>query len=277
MKSRQWYPGNMARTMGGIAADIKLVDLVLELVDARIPASSRNPFLSRLAGTRKKLILLHKADRAEPELTARWLSYFQRQGYQALPFSAVKRCAAQTLLQYLRRLESTAPPSRLKKPLRLMVAGIPNVGKSTLINLLVRRAAARTGNQAGITRGRQWIRLLPGIELLDTPGVLPPRLNGQTVLPLAAVGALPPGRLDISETALWLLKSYRERGREEGLLARYDIRQWSEPELILEQIGAAQGCLKAAGEIDLERAAALLLRDFQNGTLGRITLEEPPE
>jgi ribosome biogenesis GTPase A len=277
MKSRQWYPGNMARTMGGIEADLKLVDLVVELLDARIPVSSRNPSLSRLAGTKKNLVLLHKADRAEPELTARWLSYLQRQGFQALSFSAVKPGAAQTFLQYLRRRESAARPARLKKPLRLMITGIPNVGKSTLINLLVRKAAARTGNQAGITRGRQWIRLLPGIELLDTPGVLSPRLNAQTAFPLAAVGALPPGRLDVSETALWLLTTCRERGREERLLARYNIQQWGEPELILEQIGVSQGCLKAAGKIDLERAAALLLRDFQNGALGRITLEEPPE
>ncbi|MEW5785851.1 MAG: ribosome biogenesis GTPase YlqF [Bacillota bacterium] len=276
MKKEQWYPGNMARAMRQLGADLKLMDLVVELLDARVPISSRNPALSRLIGDRDCLILLHKADRAEPAVTARWLSYFQRQDLQAVPFSVFAPAAYKTFHQTLKSRAAQMGPSRLKKPLRLMITGIPNVGKSTLINLLVKKAAARTGNRPGITRGRQWIRLMPGIELLDTPGVLWPNLSAETAVPLAVVGALPPSRLDIQNLALWLLNFYRQRGFEELLLKRYALPSWDEPEAVLERIGAGQGCLQSAGKIDLDRAAALLLRDFQSGTLGRLTLEEPP-
>jgi ribosome biogenesis GTPase A len=273
----QWYPGNMARAMRQLKDDFKLVDLVVELLDARVPDSSRNPSLSRLIGSKRRLILLHKADRGEPEITARWLSYFQQLETPAIPFSVHTPHAVKAFYKYLNQQQSKMPPARLKRPLRLIITGIPNVGKSTLINLLVKRAAARTGNRPGVTRGRQWIRLLPGVELLDTPGVLWPALSDETAVPLAVVGALPAGGLDFQNLALWLLNVYLERQKEPELFRRYPGLKRDDPEAMLEQIGVGQGCLQAEGKIDLERAAALVLRDFQNGSLGRLSLERPPD
>lgn len=272
----QWFPGNMARALHQFKEDLKLVDLVLELLDARIPASSCNPVLTRLIGGKHRLILLHKADRGEPEMNARWLSFFQQQHQAALPFSVHTPRSAVNLLKYLQRQGQALRQGRIRRPLRLMVAGIPNVGKSTLINFLVKRAPARTGNRPGITRGRQWIRLLSGVELLDTPGVLWPHISEDTALPLAVVGALPAPRLDLQELSLWLLAAYLERNNEAALLKRYPGLKPGDPAAMLEQIGAISGFLQAEGKIDLERAAARLLSDFQNGRLGRLTLEAPP-
>ena len=277
MKRGQWYPGNMARAMRQIQEELKLVDLVVELLDARIPSSSRNPYLSRMIGKKQRLILLHKADRAEPAVTARWLFHFKQAGQPAMPFSVYTPRSLGTLFKYLKQQEHKLRPARLKRPLRLIVAGIPNVGKSTLINHLVKRSVTRTGNQPGITRGRQWIRLLPEVELLDTPGVLWPNLYEETAIPLAVVGALPPSRLDMEDLAVWLLDFYLRRGKAEMLPGRYPGLKGGSPEAMLEQIGLSQGCLLPEGKTDLERAAALLLRDFQNGSLGRLSLEEPPD
>ncbi len=273
----QWYPGSMARAIRQLKDDLSLVDLIVELLDARIPVSSRNPVLSKLIGGKHRLILLHKADRAETEINARWLSYFQQQRLPAMPFSVHTSRAAPAFFKYLNRQERTLRPGRIKRPLRLMIVGIPNVGKSTLINFLVKRSPTRTGNRPGITRGRQWIRLLEGVELLDTPGVLWPNISDDTTLPLAVVGALPPGRMDLQEMSRWLLSAYLERQKEGQLFQRYPGLNIKDPESLLAQIGAAQGFLQAEGKIDLERAAAHVLRDFQSGALGRFTLECPPD
>lgn len=271
----QWYPGSMARAMHQLKEDLKLVDLVVELLDSRIPSSSRNPVLSKLISGKQSLILLHKADRSEPEITARWLSFFQQLCLAAMPFSVHTARSVSFFFKYLKLQEDNLRPGRFKRPLRLMVAGIPNVGKSTLINHLVGRAPARTGNRPGITRGRQWIRLLDGVELLDTPGVLWPNLSEKTTLPLAVVGALPAVRLDQPELSRWLLSAFISRKKEEQLLKRYSFLKPDHPELFLEQIGLELGFLRAEGKIDLERAAARVLSDFQSGALGRITLEMP--
>ncbi|HOA35686.1 MAG TPA: ribosome biogenesis GTPase YlqF [Bacillota bacterium] len=276
MKSTQWYPGTMARAMRRLEEDLGLVDLVAELIDARAPASSRNPELLRLCRHKERLILLHKADRGEDEVNSRWLLYFQESGVQAM-LSSVH--LPRTLRSFLNCLETQGRRlrrSRLKRPLRLVIVGIPNVGKSTLINYLAGRSAARTGDQPGITRGRQWFRLIPGVELLDTPGVLPPLLSPETIYPLAAIGALPPGRVDPQQTAIWLLRLCLERGEVARLQRRYDGLQQAAPEAMLRQIGTARGCLLPQGKIDLDRAATILLRDYGTGNLGRLTLEEPP-
>lgn len=273
----QWYPGSMARAVRQLKEDLALVDLVVELLDARIPVSSRNPVLSKLIGGKHRLLLLHKADRGESEITARWLSFFQQKRLPAMPFSVHTPRAAPAFFKYLNRQEQTLRSGRIKRPLRLMIIGIPNVGKSTLINFLVKRSPTRTGNFPGITRGRQWIRLLEGVELLDTPGVLWPNLSDDTTLPLAVVGALPPGKVDLQEISRWLLSAFLERQKEERLLQRYPGLNIGDPELLLEQIGTVQGFLQPEGKIDLERAAAHLLRDFQSGALGRFTFEFPPD
>lgn len=273
----QWFPGNMARSLRRLQEELGVVDLVLELLDARVPLSSQNPLLARLAATKKRLILLHKADLAGAAATARWLEYFQEQGLPALAFSVHWSRSVPALFRVLRKQKAGSRRSRLRRPLRLMVAGIPNVGKSTLINHLVGRRVTRTGSRPGITRGRQWIRLLPGIELLDTPGVLWPSLEEAAALPLTAVAALPGERIGRQKAALWLLQALIGREMDRGLYLRYHGLNPGKPEEMLEQIGMLYGCLLPGGAVDQERAAALLLRDFERGVLGRITLEEPPQ
>ncbi len=273
----QWYPGSMARAINVLSRDLKIVDLVVELLDARIPVSSRNPALKGLLEGRKHLLLLHKADRAEDAVTDRWIAYLKGMDQEAMSFSVHHINYHRKLMQYLRKQEHNLRPSRIKRPLRMMFVGIPNVGKSTLINYFVHKAVTRTGNRPGITRGRQWIRITPGLELLDTPGILWPKITEKSTWPLAAVGAMPPARLDQQGIALWLLEIYLEKGKEEHLEGRYSSLRSGQPEEILEQIGISQGCLQSAGQVDLERASAIVLRDFQAGLLGRITLEDPPE
>ena len=272
----QWYPGSMARAVNVLRKDLKIIDLVVELLDARIPISSRNPAFAGILEGKKHLLLMHKADRAEDAVTGRWLSYFSDQKIKSMAFSVHNKRYLTQLLRYLREQEHNLRPTRIKRPLRMMFVGIPNVGKSTLINYFVHKAVTRTANRPGVTKGRQWIRITPGLELLDTPGILWPRITEETSWPLAVVGAMPPSRLDLQGIALWLIGIYLKKSREQVLIERYHGLQPDTAEKMLEEIGESQGCLKAAGKVDLERAAGLVLRDFQIGSLGRMTLEEPP-
>lgn len=276
MKDAQWFPGTMARAVRRLQEDIGLVDLVVELIDARAPVSSSNPELGRLSERKERLILLHKADRGEGPINSRWLSFFRGRDLQAICTSVHRPRTISAFLGHLRTREQRLQGGRFRRPLRLVIVGIPNVGKSTLLNFLVGRAAVRTGDRPGVTRGRQWVRLLPGVELLDTPGILPPVLSPEAIFPLSAIGALPPERTDRQQVALWLLQHFREQGALQRLVGRYDRLRRGEPAAMLEQIGAGRGCLLPEGRIDLERAASLLLADYQAGALGRLTLEEPP-
>lgn len=276
MNKGQYYPGVMAKAEKELRRDLRIIDLVVELIDARIPVSSRNKKLVGLIGPNKHLILLHKADRAEEALTKRWVGHFRDINEKAMPFSVQSKLHLEQLLHFLKTEEKSLKPTRYKRPLRMIIVGIPNVGKSTLINYFVRKTVARTGNQPGITRGRQWVRVTPGIELLDTPGILPPKLDDTTLWPLSVVGSLPAGSFDLQETALKLIRFYIETGREELLISRYPDLHCDDVENIFQQIAFLHGCLQSAGQVDSERTAALILRDFQNGKLGRVTLEHPP-
>jgi len=267
----------MSRAINQLRQDLKAIDLVIELLDARIPASSRNPAFDELFEGRKHLILLHKADRAEEEITKLWLDYYQKTGLKAIAFSVQKKRYIDNLLRYLKQQEQNMLSGRLKRPLRMIFVGIPNVGKSTLINLFVHKAVTKTGNRPGITRGRQWIRIMPGMELLDTPGILRPKNTEDAARALAAVGAIPAGQIDRQDIALWLIEQYLEKDKFNLLFQRYNDLCPGEAGRIFEQIGISQGCLRAESKIDAERTAALLLRDFQGGALGRITLESPPQ
>lgn len=276
MKEGQWYPGNMARAINNLRQDIKIVDLVVELLDARIPYSSRNPVFTELLKAKKHLVLLHKADRAEDSETAKWLVYFKKQKINAMPFSVHHKRYLSQLIRFLKEQESNLRSTRLKRPLRMIIVGIPNVGKSTMINYFVNKAVTRTGNQPGITKGRQWIRINPGLELLDTPGVLWPRIDEDTAWPLAVVGAIPPSRIDLESMALWLIDYYLDNIKAGILSNRYPLTNVNSAEEIFEQIARTQGCLQTEGKPEPNRTAALLLRDFQAGLLGRITLEKAP-
>ena len=275
MTKGQWYPGKMSKAFKQLRQDLKAIDLAVELIDARIPFSSRNPSLAKLLEDKKHLVLLHKADRADEEATARWLDYYSNLAGSAMAFSVNHKRYLDQLFRFLKEQEHSLRPKKIKRPLRMIFLGIPNVGKSTLINLFVSKAVTKTGNRPGITRGRQWIRIMPGMELLDTPGILEPQIDEITINPLSVVGALPAGKTDSQEAAFWLINRYLEQGKEKLLLKRYGLKESAEPAVLLEQIGVSQGCLQSGSKVDLERAANTVLRDFQQGVLGKVTLEEP--
>ncbi len=276
MKEGQWYPGNMARAVSHLRQDLKIVDLAIELLDARIPLSSRNPVFNSLLEGKKRLVLLHKADRADHQLTKSWLAYYRTKGIVALPFSVLQKNFLSRLLGYLKKQEHSLRPTRIKRPLRMIIVGIPNVGKSTMINFFVRKAVTRTGNQPGVTRGKQWIRINHDLELLDTPGVLWPKIDESSAWSLAVVGAIPPSRIDLQAIALKLIDFYLDNKLAGLLTSRYQLTTAGPAEAMFEQIAVTQGCLRLEGKIDSNRTASLLLRDFQAGQLGRVTLEIPP-
>ncbi len=278
----QWYPGHMAKATRLIRERLKQVDVVLELLDARIPLSSRNPQIESIVGEKPRLVLLNKADLADPAATAAWSRWFTAHRQPVVPLDAaggqgvdqiVPRC--EEMLRDKRRAlqqRGVQPP-----PIRAMILGIPNVGKSTLINRLLSRKAAKTGNRPGVTQQQQWFVVRDKLQLLDTPGVLWPKFDDPEVgYRLAATGAIKDEVLDVAEVAVHALRMMHERYRP-ALLERYRIHEppaevWE----WLELIGRQRGCLMSGGAVDLEKAAAVFLHDFRTGKIGRISLEWPP-
>ena len=281
----QWFPGHMAKTKRMIQEQLKLVDVVIELVDARMPISSRNPLLDQLVGDKKpRIIILNKEDLADPQRTAYWVNQFNQQsGYRAFAFNATigKKQLISRLKEALLELtkekrERMAQKGVRKQTIRCMIVGIPNVGKSTFINILVGKKAAQTGDKPGVTRGTQWIRLDEDLELLDTPGILWPKFEDEEVgLRLAVTGAINDDVFDHDEAALKLLtflqKRYPRQLQERFKLTEEDLAQ--EPLYILEQIGRNRGCLLKGGRIDYGKVSKGILIDFRQAKIGRITLE----
>jgi len=273
----QWYPGHMAKARQKLKEQLKLVDLVLEVADCRIPAGSRNPDLQELLGSKPKVLVLNKKDLASPPATELWLRHYQNQGLMAVSLAAKR---PQDYLQLSRLIEKAAG-QRKRKALRLMVAGIPNVGKSTVLNGLARGRRARTGRSPGVTRGQQWVRLDNGLELLDTPGVLWPKItSAETGCNLAAVGAVGSAAFDVIEVALYILGKALAGETRDRVMKRYELSE-IEPEVpmesVLELICRRRGLLVQGGEPRLEDAARMLLKEFQTGLWGPITLENPPK
>ncbi|NLM51349.1 MAG: ribosome biogenesis GTPase YlqF [Firmicutes bacterium] len=271
----QWYPGQMAKAKRLLQENLKLVDAVIEVLDARIPASSRNPDIRQLLRQRPVVAVLTRSDLAEPKLTAAWITALQKKYFAATAVDAQRGRGIKRLLGYLKTI-----PRKKKfgpRPLRLMVVGIPNVGKSSLINRLTGRSAAQTGDRPGITKGKQWVRLPGNLELLDTPGLLWPKIeNKQQAFYLAAVGTIKDEIIDLVELGHKLVSFLLEK--EPGLLyGRYKLPQNLNPQEVLREIGRKRGCLLKGGEVDLEAAARLLLKDFREARLGRLTLENPWE
>ena len=280
----QWFPGHMTKARRMMAEQTKLVDAVCELVDARIPVSSRNPDLDDIAGTKPRLIILNRTDQADPGLTKRWSSYFKAGGCAVIETDAKSgrgtsefQAAVRALLKD--KLAAYAAKGQSGRVLRVMVVGIPNVGKSSFINRVAGRRAAEASDRPGVTRGRQWISIGTGLELLDTPGILWPKFESAEVGEnLAFTGAVKDDILDREALASNLMLRLRERAPER-LAERYKIDMtpdMSGPELL----GAAakkRGFLLSGGRLDTERMAAVLLDEFRGGMLGRITLEAPPE
>lgn len=275
----QWYPGHMTKARRAMQEDLKLVDLVMELTDARAPLAGRNPDIDRLAAGKARMIFLNKADLADDGVTQSWMEYFRQQGITPIRLDArktnFKRLVIDGVMEACReKLERDRRKGIQNRPIRAMVAGIPNVGKSTFINSLAGKTAAKTGNKPGVTRGNQWIKIDRQLELLDTPGILWPKFDDEAVgMKLAALGSISDDVLNLQEIAWYLLFYGRDR-YPQLLEQRYgevqaDIAAW------MEQIAGQRGCLKKGGQADLDKVSAQITDDFRSGRLGKISLEQP--
>ncbi len=277
--SVQWYPGHMAKTKRLIREQLRLCDLVFELADARIPRSSRNPVLNELTVHKPRILILTKPDLADPALTREWLESFRAQGIPALKFNAVRggEAGVRNVMSMVRDLLES-PAGNRARAYRAMTVGIPNVGKSSFINRLTGQRVAHTGKIPGITRGKQWIRVNRWIELLDTPGTLWPKLDSPALgFKLAVTGAVREEVFSRQEVAGWLV-SWMTRNCPRALRQRYDLPAVpGDVADVLEVVGRKRGLLLPGGKVDHEKTAAILLKDFREGTFGRITLDIPGE
>lgn len=270
-----WYPGHMKKTRELIQENLKLVDAAVEVIDARIPVSSRNPIIDELVKNKTRIVVLNKSDLSSEEANRQWEAYFQGQGNLVLSMNCMSGSGASRLLKLLTRLqdEKNKNQSR-KKPYRLLIAGVPNVGKSSLINRLTGKKSAQTGDRPGVTRGKQWLNLPGNIQLLDTPGILWPKFEDpQAGLNLAFCGSIKDEILDMADLALELISVLR-RDYPELLAARYKLEELGETPLeTMEAMAAKRGCILSGKKIDYERIARVVLDEFRAGTIGRITLE----
>lgn len=278
----QWYPGHMTKAKRMMQENIKLIDLVIELVDARIPMSSRNPEIDELGKNKARLILLNKSDLAEDRWNDAWAEYFIEKGYSVLKVNSKKGGGIKSIHGVIQeackeKIERDRKRGILNRPVRAMVVGIPNVGKSTFINALAGKACTKTGNKPGVTKGKQWIRLNKNVELLDTPGILWPKFEDQTVgLRLAFIGSIKDEILNTEELAAELIGFLKEN--YPGILKeKYQIEEASDHYVCLNSVAKSRHCLVRGNELDTEKAARLLLDDFRNGRLGKITLEFPED
>ncbi|WP_125140251.1 ribosome biogenesis GTPase YlqF [Clostridium transplantifaecale] len=275
----QWYPGHMTKAKRAMKEDIKLIDLVIELVDARVPLGSRNPDIDELAKGKGRIILLNKSDLADERYNEKWSAWFQAKGFHVIKVNARSGMGLkqiQPLVQEACRekIERDRRRGILNRPVRTMVVGIPNVGKSTFINSFAGKACTKTGNKPGVTKGNQWIRLNKTLELLDTPGILWPRFEDQDVgLKLAFIGSINDEIIDKEELAAELLK-FLMKYYGGNLKERYAIEA-EDPYEALRQVAKARSCLLKGNELDTKKAANILLDDFRSGKLGRVTLEFP--
>lgn len=280
----QWYPGHMTKTRRQIQADLKLVDLVAEIIDARIPISSRNPDIDELVGDKPRLIVLNRADQADPDMNRVWGEWFRAQGWAVLEtnardgkginqFSSVIRTALRD------KLEQWKAKGLVGRPIRAMVVGVPNVGKSTFINQVAKRKSAKAGNRPGVTRGKQWVSVDAGLDLLDTPGILWPKFEDEiTGIHLAFTGAVKNEIMDVETLACHLMEILARR-YPEALTARYKVEVdsslagWQ----LLELCGRKRGFLISGGDVDTERMAKILLDEYRSGKLGSFTFESPQD
>lgn len=276
----QWYPGHMTKARRMMQEDIKLIDLVIELVDARVPLSSRNPDIDELGKNKSRLILLNKADLADKSANKKWTEFFQQKGYYVQEVDSRSGAGMKAISAIIQeackeKIERDRKRGIKNRPVRAMVVGIPNVGKSTFINSLAGKACAKTGNKPGVTKGKQWIRLNKNVELLDTPGILWPKFEDQAVgLKLAFIGSIKDEILQTEELASELV-DFINRSYPGVLEEKYAIEHSDDKFEVLEKIAQSRHCLVRGNEFDTEKAAAILLDDFRNGRLGRITLEVP--
>ena len=277
----QWYPGHMTKAKRQMQEDLKLIDLIIELVDARIPLSSRNPDIDELGKNKARLILLNKSDLADERYNEQWSAYFQKKGFYVVKVNAKSGAGLKSIQGVIQeackaKIERDRRRGIKNRPIRAMVVGIPNVGKSTFINSYAGKACAKTGNKPGVTKGKQWIRLNKTLELLDTPGILWPKFEDQEVgKRLAFIGSIKDEILNLEELSLELLDYIRTN--YPGLLnTRYGIEEEGTPVSLLEAVADKRKCLIRGQEIDYAKAAGIVMEEFRNVKIGRITLEFPP-
>lgn len=272
-----WYPGHMKKTRELIQENLKLVDAVIEVVDARIPSSSRNPIINELVKGKTRIIALNKNDLANGAATEWWLGHYREEGILAVPVNSMSGIGVSNLFHTLNKIQDKMNEERSrKKPLRLMIVGVPNVGKSSLINRMTGRKSAKTGDRPGVTKGKQWLTLENGMQLLDTPGILWPKFEDPNVgLNLAFCGSIKDEILDAGDLALELIKVL-EKDHADLLVSRYKLEGIGETPLeTMEAIAGKRGFILPGKRIDYERTARTILDEFRSATIGRITLERP--
>lgn len=278
----QWYPGHMTKAKRMMEENCKLVDLIVEVVDARIPISSRNPMIDQLGKNKFRLVLLNKADLADPRYNKEWIKYFEALGTSVVEMNSKLRKDARSIQPIVEKIckekiERDRKKGIINRPVRAMVVGIPNVGKSTFINSFAGRACTKTGNKPGITKGKQWIRLNKALELLDTPGILWPKFEDQEIgKKLALIGSMNDQLIDTIDLSIELLK-FLKKEYPMLLSSRYLLEEKMEPVTILEEIARQRSCFKKGELLDLSKAARIILDEFRSAKIGRVTLEFPIE
>ena len=274
----QWYPGHMTKARRMMEEDIKLIDLVIELVDARLPLSSRNPDIDKIGKNKSRLILLNKSDLADERVTKEWVKWFEEQGYFTIMVNSRNGQGLKAINNIVKeackeKIERDRRRGILNRPVRAMVVGIPDVGKSTFINSYAKKACTKTGNKPGVTKGKQWIKLSSTLELLDTPGILWPKFEDQTVgLRLAFVGSIKDDIINTTELAIELLK-YLTGEYPDLINERYGVEEKEDKVELLTDIARARNCLLKGNELDIDKAGLILLDEFRSGKIGRISLE----
>lgn len=278
----QWYPGHMTKAKRAMQEDIKLIDVIIELVDSRIPYSSKNPDIDPLANGKSRILLMNKYDLADPVITEKWIQYYEEKGYFVAKVNSKSGKGVRAVHDVIQKacrekIERDRRRGILNRPIRAMIVGIPNVGKSTFINSFAGKACTKTGNKPGVTKGKQWIRLNKNVELLDTPGILWPKFEDQIVgLRLAYIGSIKDELYNIYELSILLLQFLMEY-YPDAVTGFYEVEKEETTEAQLEQIARRRGCLKSGGEFDLDKAGKCLIDDFRGGRLGNISLERPEE
>lgn len=289
--SINWYPGHMVKTKRQILEDLKLIDIVLELLDARIPVSSQNPEIKEIVGEKKKIVILNKCDLAQERENRKWVEEFEKNGIKAVLTDSNSGAGVQELIRVIKEmakedLNEMAKKGRVGKGVRVMILGIPNVGKSSLINRMSKKTSAGVGNKPGFTKQKQWIRISDGIELLDTPGILWPKFESKEVgLHLSITGTIKDEILEKTEITFYFIKWLLEN-EEEKLLQRYKLKKEELEQLrqtienpneqiieIINQIARKRGAILSGGYIDEQRVANLIIEDFRMGKMGRMTIE----
>ena len=276
----QWYPGHMTKAKRAMQEDIKLIDVIIELVDSRVPFSSKNPDIDTLANGKSRILLMNKYDLADKAVSDKWTKYYEEKGYFVATVNSKNGRGVKAVNDVIQKackekIERDRKRGILNRPIRAMIVGIPNVGKSTFINSFAGKACAKTGNKPGVTKGKQWIRLNKNVELLDTPGILWPKVEDQQVgLNLVFIGSIKDELYNIYELSLLLL-DYLIKNYPDAVADFYEIENSDSNNELLERIAIKRGCIKSGAEYDLDKAAKCLVDDFRNGRIGKISLEIP--